>query len=388
MSQHSTVKLYTPGHGLMTDTLFMHGIVKVLSWLGVRDGKVRRVGEVFEVEIGHVTSRNVLERRDLIKALEAYIQALSSRADEEVEVAKLFKPVEKFDKIASFQPPPSRKRPPTKDKSVHIIWATMLINCLKNLDFNIIVKEYGKPHQCGGRKSGGGGKSTLYLPVGPQYGKYVSEKYEIKNKPYVSCSICITLSTLGLLSGCALVYYYKRVQGRGSHYFYYITVSPSEAKITDLLLFYRGVEELSIDISGYIKEPPLLAMILYALSRSESIYVFNNPVDILAWGITRQEGGSIRVIEFTRVHGNALLEAVARLKDRIPEWPRIADEIMANDPTVLQLVTESILFGTDVYVVAREYRRLAESVAKHERSLGRVMLEAGEAISQVLFSLR
>ncbi|MGB9622674.1 MAG: hypothetical protein ACPL07_02405, partial [Candidatus Bathyarchaeia archaeon] len=45
------MKLYTPGHNLVTDSLIMHGIVRYLMWAGKFSGSVERMGDRFVIDV-------------------------------------------------------------------------------------------------------------------------------------------------------------------------------------------------------------------------------------------------------------------------------------------------------------------------------------------------
>ncbi|MEM4489249.1 MAG: hypothetical protein QXK88_10750, partial [Desulfurococcaceae archaeon] len=75
----NTVDLYTPGHNVFTDTLIMHGLVRILSWIGANEGEVERIGERYKIEV---------ESNDNInKLLRGTIENLKVKSIEDLKVA-------------------------------------------------------------------------------------------------------------------------------------------------------------------------------------------------------------------------------------------------------------------------------------------------------------
>ncbi|MEM4847489.1 MAG: hypothetical protein QW794_07005 [Thermosphaera sp.] len=388
----NTIALYTPGHNVFTDTLIMHGLVRVLSWIGITKGEVERIGERYEVKVEtsndiskllHETIENLKVKsiEDLRIALNTY--SALNRADLPSVVKKLPSVVKKLHDIRSFNPPATEQWPITLSEGLR------KLNLTPYTTVDHINQE--------GRKKKG---ETTYLPLGPIYGKYVIEGYTIektKKAYYFICLNCFTLGTLGLIYGTGLVSLEieQREKGKRNYYYYYVTIAPTKATFDEIILFQKGIEELYISLKGggrwrrYVaQEVTGLAAMLYLFSYGETVSLFDYPVDILMWGIERGRRGTIRVVELTQVTGKKLLEAVARIKYRIPEWPRIAKTIITKDPTLLHAIAESVIFGTDPYIVIREYRRLADEISREgEKEVAKLMKKYGADLAEVLLEL-
>lgn len=379
----NTVDLYTPGHNVFTDTLIMHGLVRILSWIGANEGEVERIGERYKIEVESNDNINKLLRGTIenlkVKSIEDLKVALNIYST--LKRADLPSAVKKLHDIRSFNP------------SATGDWSQALNRGLGELNLTPYTIDHINDH----RYNEGRGKEgkTAYLPLGPIYGKYVSESYTIDEVKYSICLNCFTLSSIGLIYGTGLVSLEIEQQGKRKWNYYYVTIAPTKATFNEIILFQGSVEELNISLKGrgrwrsYVAQGVTgLAAMLYLFSYGETVSLFDYPVDILMWGIERGGGGSIRVVELTRVTGKKLLETIARIKYRIPEWPRIAKVVIAKDPTLLHVIAESVIFGTDPYNVIREYRRLADEISKEgEKEVAKLMKEYGADLAEVLLKL-
>jgi len=378
----NAVELYTPGHNVFTDTLIMHGLMRVLSWIGADEGEVERIGERYKIKVKKGGNVN--------KLLHGTIENLKVKSIEDLKVMLnvystmnrdvLSSTVKKLHDIRSFN------RPATTN------WPVVLNRGLEGLNLTPYttvdhINQYDE-----GRKQKG---ETAYLPLGPIYGKYVSERYTIKAARYSICLNCLTLSTLGLIYGTGIALLEIEQQRKRKSNYYYVTIAPTKATLDEIILFQKGVEELNINLRGggrwrsYATQGvTTLATMLYLFSYGETVFSFDYPVDILMWGIESEERGPIRIIELTRVTGKKLLEAIARIKYKIPEWPRIAKVVIAKDPALLHAIAGSAIFGTDPYNVVREYRRLADEISKEgEKEVAKLMKEHGAGLAEVLLKL-
>ncbi|MEM0235861.1 hypothetical protein [Thermofilum sp.] len=381
----NTTELYTPGHNVFTDTLIMHGMIRVLSWIGANEGEVERIGERYRISVKNGDNVNKLLYGTLgdLKVKSAEDLKVMLNIYSSMEKEDLSSTVKKFHNVRNFNLSATRN------------WPADLNRGLEGLNLTPYKIVNHIDHYNERRKQRKKKELTAYLPLGPIYGKYVGESYKIIDASYSICLNCFTLSTLGLIYGTGIAFLEIRQQRKTKLNYYYVTIAPTKATFDEIILFQRSVEELNIDLreegrrkSNAIQGVTALATMLYLFSYGETVVLFDNPVDILMWGIETERQGPIRIIELTRVTGKKLLEAIARIKYRIPEYPRIAKVVIAKDPMLLHAIAESVIFGTDPYNVVREYRRLTDEISKEgEKEVAKLMKEYSADLAKVLLNL-
>lgn len=344
------MKYYTPGHGLVADSLIMHGLVKLLHISGRLSGKVRRWGERYEVE------SDVVDWDKYTKW--EFLEYVALAAGSDVDVG----PIAELRKAAI-------------DKAGFPAWKGNLKEALDALpnafDMSIDHAERFKEGRRRGRGKGRG--YTMYLPISLVFGKYEISSYAVSEKSYTVCPTCFGLATLGYIYGTIKV----RLNSKDGYIIYNITGVPNqEADIVDVITFQRlaGLLELR---KGEDKGINALGALVYALSVGETVLAVENPVDFVVWR-TERSGKNQRSLAEGVYGGQRLLKAIALLKLYYPAWPRV---VRLLDSEALNLLGEFFIFGGEAYEIVRE---VVKGLRKRRGERGYV----ADAIAKVIIRLQ
>nr|WP_287069200.1 CRISPR-associated protein [Pyrobaculum sp.] len=321
------MKYYTPGHGLVTDSLIMHGFIKLLHVSNRLTGLVRRLGERFEIEAEGV---------DWNKYYEWELHYFTSLA---VERGVDLGPIKDLGASAI-------------DISGFLNWKNKLkeaLNILPNA-FDLSIDHMEKFRE-GRKRSKKDKEHTLYLPISLAFGKYTVSNYAVFESPYVVCPSCFALATIGYIYGTTRI----RVDFEKGFTIYNIAGVPSqEADLTDLITLQRIAGLVRIRRKAEAsKAIGALGAIVYALSVGETIAAVDVNLDFVVWR-TERSGNDQRAMAEGVYRGRRLLEAIALIKLYYPKWPRIVARL---DGDVLNMLGEFLIFGGDVYSVVREITR-------------------------------
>ncbi|RFA93080.1 CRISPR-associated protein [Pyrobaculum aerophilum] len=329
------MKYYTPGHGLVTDSLIMHGFVKLLHVSGRISGKVRKLGERFEIEAEEVDwgKFNNWELHEFVK------QAV----DHNIDLG-----------------PMADLRRSAIDISGFLTWKKKLKETLVILPKEFDLSPNHAERFREGRKRGRG--YTLYLPISLAFGKYAVSGYAVSDTPYVVCPSCFALSTLGYIYGAVRI----RVDLNEGFTIYNIAGVPAdEADLLDMISLQRMAGLVRIgkrEKTG--RGINALGALVYALSVGETILAVDSPIDLIVWR-TERSGNNQRAMAEGVYRGRRLLEAMAMLKLYYPKWPRIVRRLEGN---VLNILGEFLVFGGDAYGVVREIVKNLKSGKDKEKT--------------------
>lgn len=329
---------YTPGHGIISDTLIMHGIVRILSANNIFNGKVKRIGERYEVHTVSEPSKNLTETfNTLYRMIEIFNKSYNQTL---IQYSKY------LSKIDASNIDPSH-------------FKNWIDNLYKSFDeFNILL--YSTPDHKEKNKEGRKGTKNLfttYLPLSFIYGKYLQESYMISEKQYKVCSSCFVLNTLGLIFGTTVIVH---IDEKGNKNVILLTLSPSrEMEIEDILVLQRLLEKKPLWLKNDL---PIFASILYILSLGETLYALQNDVDIIVWKIQKTVNFQ-RANKPISINVTNLINKITDIKYNFPEFPRfINDCLINNDDGILALndLALLLLYGGDEYYVLRELSRILE----------------------------
>ncbi len=328
------MRLYTPGHNLVTDSLIMHGIVRYLMWAGKTSGTVERVGDRFIIDIdGEIT--NADEKR-AIRQLVLIQEAGRKTLEHDEAIIKFF---EKIDEA-------NVNKPAFKN------WVkSMVVSITGFKTIRIYEDTNHKYARNEGRRSRSKTAITTYLSIGPIYGKYLHSNYSVKeNVPYVICSDCFLAANLGLVYGAYVIRINK---GDRAHSIMMTLIPTSKAKFTDIALIQRAFE---LQYDEFNIEIPTIAVPLMALSYGETLYGFEG-LDAVVW-VYEKSGNFQRIPSFTVLHVDKLLDAITAIKTEVPQWPRFLKNLSKDDDgvTILTSIAEAILSGNpdeQVYSIVR-----------------------------------
>ncbi|GAY25375.1 CRISPR-associated protein, MJ0385 [Desulfurococcaceae archaeon AG1] len=334
--------LYTPGHGLVADSLVLHGILRILAWCGINKGKVSRFGERFVIELEDSKLNcdkdiiyEILE--EVLISVEEYLNVREERRGHR-EIINVSDRLSKIN-YANINKPVLRN------------WLSQILDSVEGF---ISLQVYKDPnHKDRFEKSRkGGGLATLYLPLSAIYGKYVQEKKGVSESPYKVCDTCFITINMGLLFGTHIV----RVDKKEKSSVYYTTfIAREDVDINDLLLLQRMGEGYHHVENG--AEIPLISAPLIAISQGETIASVEDPykIQVLTWSLQLsnnfQRSLGLSVIDYEPIY-----RFVAEIKLRVPTWPRFLNECLLRfegGEAVLASLTETLLFGGDIYVVSR-----------------------------------
>jgi len=312
----------TPGHGIVTDTLIMHGIVKLFHV-----DKVRRIGDRYEIcgdfsKMGEIVEiiREELEEYSRNSNVARYSIYLGKILDSNINV------------------------------SVTDSWLKSFAESLNEI--KDVEKAYTEDHKV--RYKEGRSKSkalyNLYLPLGFIYGKYTVDNYDAVTKEYRVCGKCFSLSNLGLIFGTAIIRY---ISGNNADVTLISLIPEDEMERDELLLIERFVEGKSENINI---ELTLKSVLVYALFFGETIYSFDSKVDALVWRLEKS-GNFQRALQPEIFDITSLLDKIARLKSMSPDYTKILTLLVNKDygdQSILDDLAEFLLFGGDYYRVIRE----------------------------------
>ncbi|MGC9170939.1 MAG: CRISPR-associated protein [Thermoproteus sp.] len=347
------MRYYTPGHGLVADSLIMHGFVKLVHVSGSLSGRVRRLGERFEMEADQVDWDRYREWE-----LHEFVKVA---VDRDVDVGPLEDLRRSAIDVAGF---------PT--------WKKRLKEALDVLPtvFDLSVDHAERFKE--GRRKGGKGY-TLYLPISLTFGKYNVVDYSVMDSAYTVCPSCFALATLGYIYGATKV----RIGAGNDFVVYNIAAVPGdELNLVDLVALQRlaGLVEIwGGERAG--KGINALGALVYALSFGETVMAVERPIDFVVWR-TERSGNNQRAMAEGIYRGRRLLEALARLKLYFPRWPNAVRRLSGD---VLNAVGEYLVFGGDAYAVVRD---IVRDLRSDKRGGGGSRAFDVEPIAKVLLSLQ
>jgi len=329
--------LYTPGHNIYTDTLIMHGMVRVMAETGCTRGVVRRIGEAYMVQYrGCQQSGSDIRDTASLHLLSLYMKMLMHKNTMDLETPYLSK---------------------LRDFKVFCA-AQNYINRLASEDLGINIDKYsgakGLNHRASageGRSPsrGGKGNTTLYLPLCPLCGKYSTvtllragelvQGYR-GNEQYKVCRDCFVLALIGFMWGTSMLSF----RTGGSQAAYVFAAAPLEASVSDVLLFQRAFSDPKVTHNGIklASDLPATAAALAFASILDVPLRRGASMELLQWRLEKR--GNQRpsfvqpVLPFSR-----LLAAVASIRYVAPEWPlfvqrRLGSRDAVND--VIELLDE------------------------------------------------
>ncbi|BCU69769.1 hypothetical protein [Stygiolobus caldivivus] len=316
-------EIYTPGHGIVTDSLIMHGIVKLYD---VR--KVERVGERFK----------------LMGSFETPDSGTLSLLEEELRIYS------KHPEVLSSSSVLGKVTDSNVNVSVTPKWLGKLSDALTEMEGDI-TDVYTVDHK-DKLKEGRKGKQEylLYLPLSFVYGKFSQSDYSVTAKDYSVCGHCFALSNIGLIYGTAVV----RYSGKDKTSVTLMTIIPDEEMDrADLLLAQRFVQGKSVSL---YTELTLKSVVLYVLSVGETLFSFGeHSPQVLVWRLERS-GNFMRSLQPMALRLGGVLKKVAEIKADYPYFTNIVLKLSRSEDgaVVLDRLADIILFNGDPYPALRQ----------------------------------
>ncbi len=355
--------IYTPGHNLITDSLIMHGIVRLY---GDSVREIERIGEKYKIEL--------IEDPKNKEALEILAEEAEIYADKSISKAFLGSStiLGKIN-ISNINESPK----------VFPKWVSDIKNSIEN--FEPVTHLYTSEHKSKFKeeRSRSSKLYTLHLPLSLIYGKYSQSDYKvIKDSYYRVCYNCFLFSNLGIIYGTSIVRTDKRTSEGTNSVVNILTLIPVEkVRGADVLLLQRFVEGKGIKLDV---ELTVLASLLYVLSIGETIYHVSFDVECLVWQLRRSERkikkeinqkgktekANQRGLETISIKINDLLEIIARIKYEFDDFPKFIG-LLARDEDgayLLHQLAETLVFRHDVYPVIRNISTyLLDRYSKEEK---------------------
>lgn len=372
----------TPGHGIVTDSLIMHGIVKVL---GEKIEKIIRNGERYLIcgEFENIDSPflELLKEELELSIIEVKGQRKSSRGEEGQSKEELGL---NFDVIRASEYL-SKIRDSNINNSVLRTWLSSLKESIGILQTENISKIYNCSHKEnydeGERKRKGKfiKRQTLYLPLGYIFGKYRVENKHVKTKEYQVCYYCFALSNIGLLSGVILQNSKIKTEKTQNEVKTFIALIPNnEITGRDAILLQRFTEGKSVNFKVEMTIP---ASLLYSLSIGETTYLFNNEVIALVWRLEKS-GNFQRALQPMLININNVLNKIATIKASYPYFVKLLDSMVKEgEIAIMTELARYLIYGTeDVYKVIRD---ISMFVSKKKLKVGSV-----KNLAEVLLSFQ
>jgi CRISPR-associated protein Csa4 len=345
-------RLYTPGHGLVTDSLILHGLLKILSWCEVNKGEVSRLGDRFIILLDHEPkcSSEIIE--DLLEEVLILIKEYNKGYQDAIYVS---------DRISKINYA-NINRPVLKN------WLNAILDAL-NKPFNLEVYKDADHISKFEKKRRSKNLLTLYLPLSGVYGKYSQEAKIVSEGPYKVCDTCFVVSNIGLIYGTYII----RIAKKQKVNVYYTTLIPKDAiDIRDLYLLQKLTEgyylpdrvEESVEIS-------LISAPLVAFSQGETIASIEKPhkIQVLTWALQLANNFQ-RSLGLLMIDYKPLYEFIANIKLKIPSWHLFLTRCLVNvdgGETVLTAISEALLFGGDIYGVSRVLTSHIMSILKNDK---------------------
>ena len=321
------MRYHTPGHGVVTDALILHGLLKILSLGGRVDGYVENVAGRFVVDVPKEVDLGVLERWELLELLEMATRGVYAGKVRELWLSAI--------DIAGFK-----------------AWLSRLLDAYLDLPRFFDLSEGHRESRREGRGGGRGRKAgrgyTLYLPISSVYGKYVGKSYGLKEEAYTVCASCFALASIGYIYGTLKL---RVERNDGFIVFNFAFVPQSRMSVRDMLLLHRLGGHLWVQKRGASLN--VAGALIYALSVGETLYAAGDRPAVVAW-ITERSGNNQRSHRPSVLDATALLRFIAELKLEVPRWPLLAEHFATHEPAALNALGEYVLFGGDAYAVARQ----------------------------------
>jgi len=349
--------VYTPGHGLVADTLIMHGVVRALAHMGIYDAWVERVGERYRIEF-EGKPRKLVET-DIGEAL--------------LRSAKLYL-------TEGVLKDPLRKINDTNPNfSVFRSWVSDLAEAVSEADLLDFTPDHRERRREGRSRSKA--LITLHISLSSVYGKYYPRDFLVtEGVQYSVCGTCFAFANVGLTYGAAAL-----VAREGNDLdVVLMSVAPVDrVAAVDLLVMQRLTEGYTV-LRG--RGAPLLAAPMYWLSTGETLYAVDAELDLVVWRVGKS-GNFIRSLDVVSIPVDNLMTFVAEVKRRVKAWPRLVKTIMQHAPETLARLTEFVIYGGDLYGVIRELATLrCYEKQRHGEEL--CVGEAASVIADVLVGLK
>jgi len=343
--------VYTPGHGLVTDTLIMHGIVRALAHMGIYDAWVERFGERYRIEFDG-RPRKLVET-DIGEAL---LRSAKLYLTEGVLTGPLRKINDTNPNFSAFRS-----------------WVSDLAEAVSEADLLDFTPDHREKRREGRSRSKA--LTTLHISLSSVYGKYYPRDFSVtEGVQYSVCGTCFAFANVGLAYGATAL-----VAREGNDLdVVLMSVAPVDrVSAVDLLVIQRLTEGYTV-LRG--RGAPLLAAPMYWLSTGETLYAVDAELDLVVWRVAKS-GNFIRSLDVVSIPVDNLMKFVAEIKRRIKAWPRLVDRLMQQAPETLAQLTEFVIYGGDLYSIARE---LAALRCGEELCIG----EAASIIADVLVGLK
>ena len=313
------VEIFTPGHGLVTDSLIMHGIVRLYDV-----SEVERLGDRYRIVLN-----STKPRKDVLSLLREELSIYFNNRDAISNSSVLGKIMDANANIA-----------------VRHQWMSYLRDALDRTNFSDLASTYTPDHKDDKKEGRSKSKSlyTLYLPLSFIHGKFSQSDYSVEEKEYRVCGACFSLSNIGLIYGTTAFRYETEEKTSVAM----LTIIPAEKMSKeDLLLAQRFMRGPAVKLKADLSPR---AAILFAFGVGEILFTSNaNPL-VLAWKI-ENDHVSLRSVGSELFELNDILKKIAKIKLEYPAFPKLVSNLAKTEEgtATLDRLADVILTGSDPF---------------------------------------
>ena len=363
MNKRDIVKLYTPNHNPLTDTLIMWGLTRIITSVDLcndRDSWVIGEGSRYVFELSGCNKKE-LENVDILES-EKYLANIieANKISVDSQTPKLIK---KF--VFGLDNNTKGGLRKILQKSGRMINLTVYADS----DHKNKYKE---------NRRGSSSNITIYIPISGVYGKYETRPHSYVDKPYKVCRECVLTSIIGLLNAASIV---SKKSGRGNLVYYNIlgfTGKTELRKISQVITsnwFSSGEAALIKAMRNDASLTELSQVFTYALYTPDT---FPSELSWFMYTYSYDIGSTKRINTFKSFDYSLMLDYTIRLKEIYPhiieliEWLLSSKEAVdAGADTVINTLSELAYNNNafNVYLTVRELRKVIKKLTKSsERS--------------------
>ena len=314
------VEIFTPGHGLITDSLIMHGIVRLYDV-----SEVERLGDRYRIVLN-----SSKPRKDVLSLLREELDIYFNNKEAISNSSILGKIMDANANI-----------------TVRHQWMSYLRDALDRTNFDDPVSIYTLDHK--DRAKEGRSKSislyTLFSSLSYIHGKFYQSNYSVREMEYRVCGACYSLANIGLIYGTVVFRYDSENKSTATM----LTVIPgTKMGREDLLLAQRFARGPAIRLKTDLTPK---AAILYAFGVGEVGFTSNADPLVLVWRIEKDM--QLRSSGSELFELNGILKKIAKIKLEYPAFPKLISNLAKTEEGTVTLdrLANMILTGSDPFQV-------------------------------------
>jgi len=353
------LKIYTPNHNPITDTLIMWGVVSLIHHKNLCDpysSKVIGSGGRYTLVLRNCkTSKEIINSiiEDLID-----VNSLSKLISEGAKKKK-YGAVTKDERLLNALDGDSKSG----------IAAAFYKIYQEGLDLSI----YTVDHKMRLGEGRGGVGTTLFIPFSGIYGKYLTQEFKYHDRSYTVCETCLALSAIGFRYAISVV----KV---GAERSYTVLGFDGEIEISELGavlrdLWYKGGEEL---LESALKRKANLTHLakafIYAIKTPDS---FPKELNWYIYTFSYELGGAKRVTGYKTFNLSQILDFFYKVSNDYPKFVDLVEKLLnkkaidnGGDEVINKLAELSYTRDIyKIYQVLRKIRAVIGQLGRDEKKL-------------------